>query len=103
MSIPVNALKDDELLHYAALDPGAAAELSRRFAEGSIDPLAESEDLRDEIRMIESGAEDLQEQLENQDQFMASAADLIRKAMNPKTPQDQVKDLLEKAIGKLEG
>jgi hypothetical protein len=33
MSIPVNALKDDELLHYAALDPGAASELARRIAE----------------------------------------------------------------------
>uniref|UniRef100_A0A7C2AT85 Uncharacterized protein n=1 Tax=Pseudomonas graminis TaxID=158627 RepID=A0A7C2AT85_9PSED len=48
MSIPVNALKDDELLHYAQFDPDVAAELQRRFADGSIDPGRESEELRDE-------------------------------------------------------
>jgi hypothetical protein len=36
MSIPANALTDEECLNYAALDP-AAAELTRRFTSQSID------------------------------------------------------------------
>lgn len=38
MSIPANALSDEECLHYAALDPAAAAELTRRLTSQSIDP-----------------------------------------------------------------
>ncbi|EJM69383.1 hypothetical protein PMI31_04726 [Pseudomonas sp. GM55] len=65
MSIPVNALKDDELLHYAALDPGAAAELTRRIADNSIDPSAEREELREDIRQLESRVEDSDDELDN--------------------------------------
>jgi hypothetical protein len=63
MSIPVNALKDDELLHYAALDPGAATELARRIADNSIDPSAEREELREDVRMLESRAEDTEDEI----------------------------------------
>ncbi|WP_054904577.1 hypothetical protein [Pseudomonas sp. NBRC 111144] len=55
MSIPVNALKEDELLHYAALDPGAAAELARRITEQGLDPSAAAEELREEIRSASAG------------------------------------------------
>ncbi|WP_263287297.1 MULTISPECIES: hypothetical protein [unclassified Pseudomonas] len=34
MSIPANALSDEECLHYAALDPAAAAELTRKLEAG---------------------------------------------------------------------
>jgi len=102
MSIPVNGLKDDELLHYAALDPGAAVELARRFVNGSIDPGAEVESMREEIRMIESSLDDKHEQVENLSLFMSQAAEAIRRAMNPETPQGKVKDLLETALNKLE-
>lgn len=102
MSIPVNALKDDELLHYAALDPGAAAELARRFVDGSIDPGAEVEGLRDEIRVMESSLDDQHEQIENLSMFMSQAAEAIRRAMNQDTPPSKVNDLLKKALNKLE-
>lgn len=42
MSIPANALSDEECLHYAALDPAAAAELTRRLTSQSINPPAKS-------------------------------------------------------------
>lgn len=102
MSIPVNALKDDELLHYAPLDPGAAAELARRFVDGSIDPGADVEGLRDEIRMIESSLDDEHDRGESLLLFMSQAAEAIRRAMNPDTPQGKVHDLLETALNKLE-
>lgn len=35
MSIPANALSDEECLHYAALDTAAAAELTRRLTNHS--------------------------------------------------------------------
>ena len=36
MSIPANALSDEKCLHYAALDPEAAAELTRSLTSQSI-------------------------------------------------------------------
>ncbi len=65
MSIPANALSDEECLHYAALDPEAAAELTRRLTAQSIDPSAESESLREDIRMLESQADDTEDELNN--------------------------------------
>jgi len=102
MSIPANALSDEECLHYAALDPAAAAELTRRLTAQSIDPSAEREELRDEIRMIESSLDDQQEQIENLSLFMSQAAEAIRRAMNPDTPPSKVQDLLKTALNKLE-
>ncbi|HCL3870873.1 TPA: hypothetical protein N2B29_001773 [Pseudomonas aeruginosa] len=46
MSLPINALKDDELLHYSQFDSGAADELARRLATGDlhiVDELSELE------------------------------------------------------------
>ncbi|MEX3772508.1 hypothetical protein [Pseudomonas sp. MYb118] len=63
MSIPANALKEDELFHYATLEPGAAAELARRIASGDIDPNAGLEGLREDIRLLESQADDSEDEL----------------------------------------
>lgn len=73
VSIPVNALKDDELLHYAALDPDAATELARRIADNSIDPSADREELREDVRMLESRAEDTEDQINELHSGMATA------------------------------
>lgn len=102
MGIPVNALKDDELLHYAAPDPDAAAELQRRFADGSIDPGRESEELREEIRHIESSLEDQSDEIENLQTAMHLATDLINQAMQLMAKDCNAYKLLKEATDQLE-
>jgi hypothetical protein len=102
MSIPVNALKDDELLHYAALDPGAAAELARRIADNSIDPSAEREDLREDIRQLESRIEDSDDELNNLRDGVDEACTWIKRAMDPEDRELSLNALLQKALDCLE-
>jgi hypothetical protein len=59
ISIPANALSDEECLHYAALEPSAAAELTRRLTAQTIDPCAEQDELQESMRRIESEADEL--------------------------------------------
>lgn len=75
MGIPAGALKDDELLHYAALEPEAAAELSRRISEGGLDPGAERDELREEVRMLEGQLVDLEDE-------KLTVTELIKLALN---------------------
>lgn len=42
------------------------------------------------IRMIESFLDNEHEQVENLPLFMSQAAEAVRRAMNPETPQDKV-------------
>ena len=102
MSIPVNALKDDELLHYAALDPGAATELARRIADNSIDPSAEREELREDVRMLESRAEDTEDEINELHNQASTACEFIRRAMSPDERVLSVNELLQKALDCLE-
>lgn len=102
MGIPVNALKDDELLHYAQFDPDVAAELQRRFADGSIDPRRESEELRDEIRHIESSLEDHGDTIDNLQTAMSRAVDLIKEAMQLMAKDCNAYKLLKEATDQLE-
>jgi len=78
MSIPANALSDEECLHYAALDPAAAAELTRRLTAQSIDPSAGREELREDIRRLESQASDDEDELENLRDDAAEACEWIK-------------------------
>jgi hypothetical protein len=102
MSIPVNALKDDELLHYAALDAGAATELARRIADNNIDPSAEREELRDDIRRLESQIEDDEDELENLRDEAGEACTWIKRAMDPDDRELSLNALLQKALDCLE-
>lgn len=102
MSIPVNALKEDELLHYAALEPGAAAELARRIAEQGVDPSAIAEELREEIRILESQLDD---ESRDSDELRDNAEDAcrwIRRALDPDDRELSVEQLLQKALDCLE-
>ncbi|MRT62932.1 hypothetical protein FYM84_20240 [Pseudomonas sp. CAH-1] len=102
MSIPVNALKDDELLHYAALDPGAAVELARRIAELGVDPGAIAEELREEIRSLE---DQLDEESRDADELRDNAEDAcrwIRRALDTDDRELSVEQLLKKALDCLE-
>lgn len=103
MSIPANALSDEECLHYAALDPAAAAELTRRLTNHSIDPSAESESLREDIRMLESQAQDDDEELDRLRGRAEEACEFITRAMNHNEDEElSVSKLLQKALDCLE-
>jgi len=102
MSIPLNALKEDELLHYAALDPGAAAELARRIADQGMDPSANAESLREEIRTLESQLEDESNDADELRDNAEDACRWIRRALDPDDRELSVEQLLQKALDCLE-
>jgi len=102
MSIPANALSDEECLHYAALDPAAAAELTRRLTAQSIDPSAEREELQEDIRRLESANEDAEEEAENLRDDAAEACEWIKRAMDPEDRELSLNVLLQKALDCLE-
>ena len=94
----MNALKDDELLHYAALDPGAATELARRIADNSIDTSAE----REEIRGLERQIDDDNEELMSLRYSAGLACTWIKRAMDPKDRELSLNELRQKALDCLE-
>jgi hypothetical protein len=110
MSIPANALSDEECMHYAALDPAAAAELTRRLTAQSIDPSAEREELREDIRRLESQASDdedaledaLEHALEDLRDGAGEACQWIKRAMDPDDRELSLNALLQKALDCLE-
>ncbi len=102
MSIPANALSDEECLHYAALDPAAAAELTRRLTAQSIDPSAEREELREDIRRLESQIDDDDDELNTLRDDAAEACEWIRRAMDPEDRELSINALLQKALDRLE-
>lgn len=55
MSLPVNALSDIELIHYAPIDAGAQAELCRRLST------AEGIEVYDYIAQLETRVSDLEQ------------------------------------------
>jgi hypothetical protein len=97
MSIPANALSDEECLHYAALEPAAAAELTRRLTAQSIDPSAEREELREDIRRLESQASDDEDELENLREDADEACQWIKRAMDPDDLELSLNALLQKS------
>ncbi|MEB0226300.1 hypothetical protein [Pseudomonas sp. 10S4] len=102
MSIPANALSDEECLHYAALDPAAAAELTRRLTSQSIDPSAEREELREDIRRLESQVDDDADELNTLQDDAAEARTWIKRAMDPDDRELSLNALLQKALDCLE-
>ncbi|VVQ17295.1 hypothetical protein PS914_05992 [Pseudomonas fluorescens] len=102
MSIPANALSDEECLHYAALDPAAAAELTRRLTAQCMDPSAELNDLRDEVRELEHAAESCADEAEDLREEMSEACMWIKRAMDPDDRELSLNALLQKALDCLE-
>jgi hypothetical protein len=102
MGIPVNALTEDELLHYAGLDPDAAAELTRRISAGDMDPGAELEEAQEEVRRLEYQVSDIDDDLENLRDNVVEACGWIRRAMDPDDETLTHKQLLQKALDCLE-
>lgn len=84
MSLPLAALSDEEVAHYAHFDEEAAAELARRNCRYSVSYLATIERLEGEIAYAEQQIEELEEELSrNESEWLAieEAGELIRKAM----------------------
>jgi hypothetical protein len=102
MSIPAQGLTDEELLHYAALEPEAAIELTRRLTAQCIDPSAELNQLREEIEDISSGAEDAENDLANCQNAMHEAAQLIHAALELDASRDDIIRVLKEALNCLE-
>ena len=103
MGIPASALRDDELLHYAGLEPEAAAELSRRIAEGGLDPGAERADLRDEVARLEGSLGDLEDEKDKLDDSVAEACLLLWRAVEHDEDEElTVSQLIKLALDKLE-
>lgn len=102
MSIPANALSDEEYLHYAALDPAVAAELTRRLTAQSIDPSAEREELREDVRRLESQIDDDANELNTLQDDAAEACTWIKRAMDPEDRELSLNALLQKALDRLE-
>ena len=103
MGIPAGALKDDELLHYAALEPEAAVELSRRIAEGGLDPSAERDELREEVRMLEGRLGDLEDEKDTLDNRVAAACLLLWRAVEHDENENlTVTELIKLALNELE-
>ena len=102
MGIPVNALTEDELLHYAGLDPDAAAELTRRIAAGDMDTGAELDEALEEARRLENLISDMDDDLENLRDNAVEACGWIRRAMDPDDETLTRKQLLQKALDCLE-
>ncbi|KSH03793.1 hypothetical protein AO968_07975 [Pseudomonas aeruginosa] len=74
MSLPINALKDDELLHYSQFDAGAAEELARRIATGDLHMV-------DELSELEEYARELEEEKEEADDELAVEQAKCREAL----------------------
>jgi len=102
MSIPANALSDEECLHYAPLDPAAAAELTRRLTAQSIDPRAEQDELEESMRRIESEADELADELSDLQDSAEEACMWIRRAMSPEDTSMTIGQFLQKALDCLE-
>jgi hypothetical protein len=102
VSIPANALSDEECLHYAALDPAAATELTRRLTSQSIDPSAEREELREDIRRLESEADEIADELNARQDDAEEACMWIKRAMDPEDQSMTINEFLQKALDCLE-
>jgi predicted nuclease with TOPRIM domain len=69
MGLPVTALSDDELIHYAGIDEDAQKEMARRSIEYRGTYLSEVTDLKKEV-------EELREQIEELEGESSAADDL---------------------------
>lgn len=103
MTLPLLALTDDEVAHYAHFDDDAAAELARRNCRWSVGYIAQIEKLQRDLAYAEQQVEELEEEVsqhESEWQSMQAAGELIRKAM---AAEDQVdaENCLKEALEEL--
>ncbi|RAL76662.1 hypothetical protein CSC34_5112 [Pseudomonas aeruginosa] len=104
MSLPINALKDDELLHYSQFDSGAADELARRLATGDLHIVDELSELEEYARELEEGKEEADDDLEVERAKCRDAIAVLEATVQfkPKTVDDAL-HAIRSAIEILEG
>jgi hypothetical protein len=101
MSLPLTALSDDEVSHYAAFDDDVAQELARRNQRYSTGYIAQIENLQ---RELEWSREDLETQFNDHEALqwsMEKAAEYIRRALNS-DDRAELEDVLKLALEELE-
>ncbi|HBN8419330.1 TPA: hypothetical protein L3701_002614 [Pseudomonas aeruginosa] len=104
MSLPINALKDDELLHYSQFDSGAADELARRLSTGDLHIVDELSELEEYARELEEGKEEADDDLEVERAKCRDAITVLEAAVQfkPETVDDAL-HAIRSAIEILEG
>lgn len=103
MSLPVLALKDDELLHYAGLEPGASEELVRRISQAGLDPSSERAELREEVSQLESQIGELEDEKSKLDGRVDEACLLLWRAIEHDEDEElTVSELIKLALNCLE-
>jgi hypothetical protein len=103
MSLPISALKDDELLHYAGLDPAASEELARRMSREGFDPSAERNELRDEVDQLERQLSDIGDERNNLAAEVSEACALLWRAVEHDEDEKlTVSELIKLALNCLE-
>ena len=104
MTLPLLALSDDEAMHYAAFDAGAAAECARRSIAGHGSYLHAMDRLQRRVAYLESELEDAEDSASEVDDLEAG----IRNALEELAKADahmsagQLFDLIEEARRLLE-
>jgi hypothetical protein len=104
MSLPLTALSDDEVSHYAAFDDDVAQELARRNQRYSTGYIAQIEKLQRELEWSEREREDLETQVNDHEALqwsMEKAAEYIRRALNS-DDRAELEDVLKLALEELE-
>lgn len=105
MSIPVNALTEEELVHYAGIEPGVAEELARRVSLGLADlPTleAELEPIRQDLQNAEGECDELDRQLENLRDDAKTAINRIREILEGDDPVEKKHEAIFMRLKKLE-
>lgn len=104
MSLPLLALTDDEVSHYAAFDDDAAQELARRNQRYSTGYIAQIERLQHELDCSEGRREELEDEVSDHENLwlhMERAAVYIRRAIQAVKPEE-IEDMLKLALEELE-
>ncbi|EKF7418942.1 hypothetical protein ACFFZ0_003735 [Pseudomonas aeruginosa] len=104
MSLPINALKDDELLHYSQFDSGAADELARRLATGDLHMVDELSELEEYARELEEEKEEADDELAVEQAKRRDALAVLETTVQfkPETVDDAL-HAIRSAINILEG
>lgn len=101
MALPVKACTLEELEDYAPIHPEAAQELAERLAAGKDLRLTREQELEEEVRAAERGAEQSWDELCSLRDTVTQCCNQLEQALEEKEPQDR-EDQIRRAIRRLE-
>lgn len=102
MSLPINALSDEELEGYAGVEPEAAAELARRIASGCFARESRVTELEGELAEASNAADEAEGDLERLRNAAELALDLIQECVSDELSAEDREASLKKAAKHLE-